>query len=194
MRWRWVPGANLAGPAAAARGGVLQGDTSPNGGLLQVVQPPTPTFWCPLQVDTVEHVRWLFDRVKGIAGERLAAAGAPPPALVTMCESGMGLLNLRCVLSAAADAPSILFDSEEGLVFVLAAFMRAAAQGSAVSGGSTRHPVGHLACPPSLPMPSCVAPSSGPASAWPRRQVRRTTVLKRPSCFCAAMSCTPLRP
>lgn len=49
----------------------------------------------PLQVDSVEHVSWLFDRVSSIAGERLAAAGAPPPALISMCESGMGLLNLR---------------------------------------------------------------------------------------------------
>lgn len=48
-----------------------------------------------MQVDSVEHVSWLFDRVKGIAGERLSADGAPPPVLISMCESGIGLLNLR---------------------------------------------------------------------------------------------------
>lgn len=54
---------------------------------------------CPLpQIDTVDHVRFLFDRVSSIAGERLGAEGAPPPpALISMCESGMGLLNLRWV-------------------------------------------------------------------------------------------------
>jgi hypothetical protein len=58
-----------------------------------------PSHYLPLlQVDTVDHIRWLFNSVKTLARRPQSAVqqGAPPPALITMCESGMGLLNLRC--------------------------------------------------------------------------------------------------
>ncbi|KAI7843968.1 hypothetical protein COHA_002506 [Chlorella ohadii] len=57
-------------------------------------------------VDTVEHVRFLFDRVKGLLGPRLQ--GEAPPALITMCESGMGLLNLRQVFEACLARTNVL--------------------------------------------------------------------------------------
>jgi hypothetical protein len=46
------------------------------------------------QIDTLEHVAWLFARVRTLAGARLKGEGRALP-LITMCESGMGLLNLR---------------------------------------------------------------------------------------------------
>ncbi|KAL4457554.1 hypothetical protein ABPG75_012419 [Micractinium tetrahymenae] len=70
--------------------------------------PSLPDALVVPKIDTVEHVRWLFDRVKGIAGERLAAGDAPPPALISMCESGLGLLNLRQIFEAALEKSSLL--------------------------------------------------------------------------------------
>lgn len=63
------------------------------------------------KIDTVDHVRFLFDRVQSIAGERLATAaeeGKAPPVLISMCESGMGLLNLRQIFEAALEQRSLL--------------------------------------------------------------------------------------
>ncbi|KAL4440663.1 hypothetical protein ABPG77_000372 [Micractinium sp. CCAP 211/92] len=70
--------------------------------------PSLPDALVVPKVDSVEHVSWLFDRVSSIAGERLAAAGAPPPALISMCESGTGLLNLRQIFEAALQKSSLL--------------------------------------------------------------------------------------
>lgn len=55
---------------------------------------PAPIAPPLCQVDTVEHVRWVYDWAKLTLGSRLQ--GQAPPALIVMCESGMSLLNLRC--------------------------------------------------------------------------------------------------
>ena len=46
------------------------------------------------QVDSVEHVRWLFARVGDLVGHRLAQEGRSL-ALLPLCESGPGLVNLK---------------------------------------------------------------------------------------------------
>ncbi|EFN58595.1 hypothetical protein CHLNCDRAFT_29893 [Chlorella variabilis] len=58
------------------------------------------------KVDTVDHVRWLFGQAKGLLGSRQRQQqqqqqqGSASVALITMCESGMGLLNLRHIFEA----------------------------------------------------------------------------------------------
>lgn len=47
-----------------------------------------------LQLDSPREVDWLYSRINALGGERLREAGKPLPLLV-MCESGMGMLNLR---------------------------------------------------------------------------------------------------
>ena len=47
-----------------------------------------------LQVENVDHVGFVFDRVRSFGGPTRPADRAPP-VLITMCESGMALLNLK---------------------------------------------------------------------------------------------------
>ena len=51
-------------------------------------------MWDCLQIDNVDHVSWLVSKVSTLAGERLEREGRPLT-LIRMCESGMGLLNLK---------------------------------------------------------------------------------------------------
>eukprot|EP00887_Chlorella_sp_A99_P002681 scaffold6.g2681.t1 len=52
------------------------------------------------------HAMWLLDRAASILGGR--AQQAAPPALITMCESGLALLNLRAVIETLLDRPHVL--------------------------------------------------------------------------------------
>lgn len=62
-----------------------------------------------MQVESAEHVLWLYDRVRSVAGARLQRTdAAPPPALLTMVESGRGMLGLREVLEAGLARPHVL--------------------------------------------------------------------------------------
>lgn len=58
------------------------------------------------KVETVDHAMWLLDRAASILGGR--AQQAAPPALITMCESGLALLNLRAVIETLLDRPHVL--------------------------------------------------------------------------------------
>ncbi len=72
-----------------------------------------PTLAATSQVESADDVAWLYKRVQALAGARIRAEGRRP-ALITMCESAMGLLELRwgdcamCVLQKHLQVPNQL--------------------------------------------------------------------------------------
>lgn len=59
------------------------------------------------KINSVGDVEWLFERVRLLGGPALKDMPRPP-ALVLMCESAVGLLNLRSILEACRDAQAPL--------------------------------------------------------------------------------------
>lgn len=83
------------------------------------------------KVERASEVRWLQQQISKLTQQR--HGNARPPAIITMCETPLGLLNLREVLEAASDSSA---DGPRGEACIFGADDYAAAVGATRSSGS----------------------------------------------------------